>query len=153
MVEAIAVTPDSEFAHASLLPRARPKLGIEQACVSPGRSRGLRPRAIALFAADASVRVSDGGGSPPAFTVAMLALTPDAVDVHPLSIARFDVARVAARLGHSSGAPGAVRDAVLIHVTMPGIHKGQYITRASHSAVRPFLRAAHPPERMAAHAS
>src|SRR2546425_623447 len=63
MVEAIAVTPDSEFAHASLLPRARPKIGIEQACVLPGRSRGLRPRAIALFAADASVRVSDGGGS------------------------------------------------------------------------------------------
>ena|SRR5438105_230997 len=153
MVEAIAVTPDSEFAHASLLPRARPKIGIEQACVSPGRSRGLRPRAIALFAADASVRVSDGGGSPPAFTVAMLALTPDAVDVHPLSIALFDVARVAARLGHSSGAPGAVRDAVLIDVTMRGIHKGQYITRASHSAGRPFIRAAHPPERMAAHAS
>src|SRR3989442_15513028 len=108
--------------------------------------------AIALFA-DASVRVSDGGGPPPAFTVAMLALTPDAVDVHPLSIALFDVARVAARLGHSSGAPGAVRDAVLIDVTMRGIHKGQYITRASHSAGRPFIRAAHPPERMAAHAS
>src|SRR5437764_15312827 len=106
MVEAIAVTPDSEFAHASLLPRARPKIGIEQACVSPGRSRGLRPRAIGLFAADASVRVSDGGGSPPAFTVAMLALTPDAVAVHPLSIAPCDVARLAPRLGRPSVPPG-----------------------------------------------
>src|SRR2546430_12718630 len=117
MVEAIAVTPDSEFAHASLLPRARPKIGIEQACVSPGRSRGLRPRAIALFAADASVRVSDGGGSPPAFTVAMLALTPDAVDGHPLSVALFDVALVTAGPGQFSLASGPSVDATHAHMT------------------------------------
>jgi len=109
-------------------------------------------RAIALFA-DASVRVSDGGGPPPAFTVAMLALTPDAVDVHPLSVALFDVARVATGLGHSSGASGAVRDAVLVDVTVRGIHKGQYITRASQSSGRRLIRVAHLPEPMAAHAS
>jgi len=32
----------------------------------------------------------------------MLALTPDAVDIHPLSVALFDVAQVAAGLGHFS---------------------------------------------------
>src|SRR6266404_7531562 len=111
MVEGVAVTPDSEFAHASLLTRARPRIGIEQPCVSPGQNREARngptpSKAIALFA-DASLGVSDGGGSPPAFTVAMLALTPDAVDVHPLSVALFDMARVAAGLGHSSVASGA----------------------------------------------
>src|SRR5438477_3596029 len=143
MVEGVAVTPDSKFAHASLLTRARPKIGIEQACVSPGQDgdrQAYALKAIALFA-ETSVRVSDGGGSPPAFTVAMLALTPDAVDVHPLSVALFDVARVAAGLGHSSGASGAVRDAVLVDVTVRGIHKGQYITRGSQSAGRPLIRA------------
>jgi len=135
--------------------RCAPKIGIEQACISPVKMETAKPtpsRAIALFA-DASVRVSDGGGSPPAFTVAMLALTPDAVDVHPLSVALFDVARVAAGLGHSSGASGAVRDAVLVDVTVRGIHKGQYITRASQSSGRRLIRVAHLPEPMAAHAS
>jgi len=107
--------------------RCAPKIGIEQACISPVKMETAKPtpsRAVALFA-DASVRVADGGGSPPAFTVAMLAVTPDAVDVHPLSVALFDVARVAAGLAHFSGASGAVCDAVLIGVTMRGIHKGQ----------------------------
>src|SRR5256885_7786732 len=133
MVEGVAVTPDSEFAHASLLTRARPKIGIERACGSPGQTEN-RATAYALqgyrVVTDASVRVSDGGGSPPTFTVAMLALTPDAVDIHPFSVALLDVARAAAGLGHSSGASGAACDAMLVDVTVRRIHKRQYITAA-----------------------
>ncbi len=60
----------------------------------------------------------------------MLALTPDAVDIHPLSVALFDVARVAAGLGHFSVASGAACDAALVDVTVRRVHKGQYITAA-----------------------
>src|SRR5256714_7588441 len=142
MVEGVAVTPDSKFAHASLLTRARPKIGIEQACVSPGQDgdrQAYALKAIALFA-ESSVRVSDGGGSPPAFTVAMLALTPDAVDVHPFSVALLDVARVAAGLGHFSGASGAACDAMLVDVTVRRVHKNQYITAAPLPALFLTLR-------------
>jgi len=87
-----------------------------------------------------SVRVSDGGGSPPTFTVAMLALTPDAVDVHPFSVALLDVARVAAGLGHFSGASGAACDAMLVDVTVRRVHKNQYITAAPLPALFLTLR-------------
>jgi len=83
----------------------------------------------------------------------MLALTPDAVDVHPLSVALFDVARMPAGLGHFSGASGAIRDAVLVDVTVRGIHEEQYITRASQSAGRSVIQPAHLLEPMGAHAS
>ena len=63
----------------------------------------------------------------------MLALTPDAVDIHPLSVALFDVARVAAGLGQFSVASGAACDAALIDVTVRRVHKSQYITRTSTS--------------------
>jgi len=92
--------------------------------------KGLCPLQGYRVVTDASVSVSDGGGSPPTFTVAMLALTPDAVDVHPFSVALLDVARVAAGLGHSSGASGAACDAMLVDVTVRRIHKRQYITAA-----------------------
>src|SRR5467141_4972193 len=134
MVEGVAVTPDSEFAHASLLARARPKdrhrAGLRLARAKQRTAQRPMPsKAIASFA-DASVRVSDGGGSPPTFTVAMLALTPDAVDVHPFSVALLDVARVAAGLGYFSGASGAACDAMLVDVTVRRVHKSQYITAA-----------------------
>src|SRR5256885_6368321 len=119
MVESVAVTPDSEFAHASLLARARPKdrhrAGFRLARGEP--RKGLCPPKPSRRS-PMSVRVSDGGGSPPTFTVAMLALTPDAVDVHPFSVALLDVARVAAGLGHFSGASGAACDAMLVDVTV-----------------------------------
>jgi hypothetical protein len=83
----------------------------------------------------------------------MLALTPDAVDVHPLSVALFDVARVAAGLVHSSGASGAACDAALVDVTVRRIHKGQYITADFPLGRTHRHRAAHLPEPMAAHAS
>src|SRR5437588_12392707 len=131
MVEAVAVTPDSEFAHASLLARARPKdrhrAGLRLARGEP--RKGLCPPRPSRRS-PMSVRVSDGGGSPPAFTVAMLALTPDAVDIHPLSVALFDVAQVAAGLGHFSVAPRAACDAALVDVTVRRVHKSQYITAA-----------------------
>src|SRR2546422_10565950 len=96
MVEGVAVTPDSEFAHASLLARARPKdrhrAGLRLARAKQRTEQGPMPsKAIASFA-DASVRVSGGGGSPPTFPFGKLALTPDAVDGHPLSAALLHVA-------------------------------------------------------------
>ena len=60
----------------------------------------------------------------------MLALTPDAIDIHPLSVALFDVAQVAAGLGHFSVAPRAACDAALVDVTVRRVHKSQYITAA-----------------------
>jgi hypothetical protein len=60
----------------------------------------------------------------------MLALTPDAVDVHPLSVALFDVAWVPAGLGHFSVAAAAACDTALVDVTVSWVHKGQYITAA-----------------------
>jgi len=70
----------------------------------------------------------------------MLALTPDAVDVHPFSVALLDVARVAAGLGDLSGASGAACDAMLVDVTVRRVHKNQYITAAPLPALFLTLR-------------
>lgn len=65
MVQGVAVTPDSEFAHASLLTGVQPTVGIERLATDRGKKKagtdsltGTRPARFAMEVAESSVALS-----------------------------------------------------------------------------------------------